>query len=150
METYSFLRGLADSWALLLLVLFFVGVILFVFRPGSRKAHRDAADAPPEDEHEGDVRRPQEQGGQPDEHRVGPRQLGAEHLGDQPGGQHAMGDPLAEDRGLRIVGIEVHRVGVASHGGEEHDIRLGDRLAEAGRETDREILETQAVGHGRS
>ncbi|MDQ1900459.1 cbb3-type cytochrome c oxidase subunit 3 [Paracoccus sp. WLY502] len=45
METYSFLRGLADSWALLLLVLFFVGVILFVFRPGSRKAHRDAAES---------------------------------------------------------------------------------------------------------
>ena len=45
METYSFLRGLADSWALLLLVLFFVGVILFVFRPGSRKAHRNAAES---------------------------------------------------------------------------------------------------------
>ena len=45
METYSFLRGLADSWALLLLVLFFVGVILFVFRPGSRKTHRDAAES---------------------------------------------------------------------------------------------------------
>ncbi len=45
METYSFLRGLADSWALLLLVLFFLGVILFVFRPGSRKTHRDAAES---------------------------------------------------------------------------------------------------------
>ncbi|WP_374299821.1 cbb3-type cytochrome c oxidase subunit 3 [Paracoccus sp. (in: a-proteobacteria)] len=45
METYSFLRGLADSWALLLLTLFFVGVILFVFRPGSRKPHRDAAES---------------------------------------------------------------------------------------------------------
>lgn len=45
METYSFLRGLADSWALLILVLFFLGVILFVFRPGSRKAHRDAAES---------------------------------------------------------------------------------------------------------
>ena len=45
METYSFLRGLADSWALLLLVLFFVGVILFVFRPGSGKTHRDAAES---------------------------------------------------------------------------------------------------------
>ncbi len=43
METYSFLRELADSWALVLLVLFFVGVILYVFRPGSRRAHNDAA-----------------------------------------------------------------------------------------------------------
>lgn len=45
METYSFLRGLADSWALLLLVLFFVGVIGFVFRPGARKAQNDAAES---------------------------------------------------------------------------------------------------------
>ena len=45
METYSFLRGLADSWALLVLVLFFVGVVLFVFRPGSRRKHRDAAES---------------------------------------------------------------------------------------------------------
>lgn len=43
METYSFLRTLADSWVLLLLTLFFVGVVLFAFRPGSRKAHDDAA-----------------------------------------------------------------------------------------------------------
>lgn len=43
METYSFLRELADSWALVVLVLFFVGVIAFVFRPGSRRAHNDAA-----------------------------------------------------------------------------------------------------------
>ena len=45
METYSFLRGLADSWALLALVLFFVGVVLFVFRPGSRRTHKDAAES---------------------------------------------------------------------------------------------------------
>lgn len=45
METYSFLRGLADSWALLALVVFFVGVVLFVFRPGSRRTHKDAAES---------------------------------------------------------------------------------------------------------
>ena len=45
METYSFLRALADSWALLALVLFFVGVVLFVFRPGSRRTHKDAAES---------------------------------------------------------------------------------------------------------
>lgn len=45
METYSFLRGLADSWALVVLVLFFVGVIAFVFRPGSRRKHDDAAES---------------------------------------------------------------------------------------------------------
>ncbi|MFZ5962254.1 cbb3-type cytochrome c oxidase subunit 3 [Thalassococcus sp. BH17M4-6] len=46
METYSFLRELADSWMLLLLFLFFVGVIAWVFRPGSRKTHQDTADIP--------------------------------------------------------------------------------------------------------
>lgn len=45
MEIYSFLRELADSWALLLLVLFFVGMVLFVFRPGARRLQRDAAES---------------------------------------------------------------------------------------------------------
>lgn len=43
MERYSFLRQLADSWVLLILVLVFLGVIVFVFRPGSGWLHRDAA-----------------------------------------------------------------------------------------------------------
>ena len=46
METYTFLRELADSWVLLALSLFFLGAIIWVFRPGSRKIHRDAADIP--------------------------------------------------------------------------------------------------------
>ena len=45
METYSFLRTLADSWVLLALTLIFVGVILFVFRPGARRSQRDAAES---------------------------------------------------------------------------------------------------------
>lgn len=44
METYSFLRHLADSWFLLAMTAFFVGAILWVFRPGSRKSHQDAAE----------------------------------------------------------------------------------------------------------
>ena len=43
METYSALRGFADSWGLLLLFLFFVGVVVWVFRPGARRKHDDAA-----------------------------------------------------------------------------------------------------------
>ncbi|MFV0513585.1 MAG: CcoQ/FixQ family Cbb3-type cytochrome c oxidase assembly chaperone [Jhaorihella sp.] len=46
MEDYTFLRQLADSWGLLLLVLVFVGVVVWVFRPGSRKTHRDTANIP--------------------------------------------------------------------------------------------------------
>ncbi|MFN7223793.1 MAG: cbb3-type cytochrome oxidase subunit 3 [Paracoccaceae bacterium] len=37
------LREFADSWALLSLFVIFLGVIAWVWRPGSRKAHDDAA-----------------------------------------------------------------------------------------------------------
>ncbi len=43
MELYSFLRQLADSWALLLLFLFFVGVVAWAFRPGSKQTHAEVA-----------------------------------------------------------------------------------------------------------
>ncbi|MFD0981778.1 MULTISPECIES: cbb3-type cytochrome c oxidase subunit 3 [Tropicimonas] len=43
MDTYSLMREFADSWMLLFLVLVFLGVILWVFRPGSAKAQRDSA-----------------------------------------------------------------------------------------------------------
>lgn len=43
METYSFLRELADSWGLLAMFVLFLGVVAFVFRPGSRTAQDDAA-----------------------------------------------------------------------------------------------------------
>ena len=46
METYFLLREFADSWVLLALFAFFVGVILFVMRPGSTKVYRDVADIP--------------------------------------------------------------------------------------------------------
>ena len=43
-DTYTLLREFADSWVLLALTLFFLGTILFAWRPGSRvsgsaKAH---------------------------------------------------------------------------------------------------------------
>ncbi|MEM9583076.1 MAG: cbb3-type cytochrome c oxidase subunit 3 [Pseudomonadota bacterium] len=46
METYSFLRELADSWVLLLMTLFFLGTIVWAFRPGSRAIHDDTANIP--------------------------------------------------------------------------------------------------------
>jgi cytochrome c oxidase cbb3-type subunit 4 len=46
METYSFLRELADSWVLLALTVFFLGTIVWAFRPGSRTLHDDVADIP--------------------------------------------------------------------------------------------------------
>ena len=46
MDTYSLLREIADSWVLLALFLFFIGVIVWAFRPGSRDAHRESAEVP--------------------------------------------------------------------------------------------------------
>jgi cytochrome c oxidase cbb3-type subunit 4 len=45
METYTVLRAFADSWALLLLTLFFLGVLVWAFRPGSRALHDAAANS---------------------------------------------------------------------------------------------------------
>jgi len=46
METYSLLRQFADSWMLLALFAFFIGVIIWVFRPGARKKYEDPANIP--------------------------------------------------------------------------------------------------------
>lgn len=46
MDTYSLMREFADSWALLLLFVFFVGVIVWVFRPGSTRQYRNTANIP--------------------------------------------------------------------------------------------------------
>lgn len=46
METYSFLRQLADSWALLAMFAFFAFIVFWALRPGSRAIHDDAANIP--------------------------------------------------------------------------------------------------------
>jgi cytochrome c oxidase cbb3-type subunit 4 len=46
METYTAMRHFADSWGLVAFMLFFIGVILFVFRPGSRQRYDDNARIP--------------------------------------------------------------------------------------------------------
>ena len=46
MDTYSLLREFADSWMLLALFAFFIGVVIWVMRPGSRSAYQDVADIP--------------------------------------------------------------------------------------------------------
>lgn len=50
METYSLLREIADSWVLLAMFIFFIGVIVWAFRPGSRDTHRDASEIPMRDD----------------------------------------------------------------------------------------------------
>ncbi len=46
MESYTLLRQFADSWMLLLLFAFFIGVVAWAFRPGSSKVYADTADIP--------------------------------------------------------------------------------------------------------
>lgn len=43
METYSALRAFADSWMLLAMTLFFLGVVVWALRPGSRRTHAETA-----------------------------------------------------------------------------------------------------------
>lgn len=50
METYTAMRHFADSWALLGLTLFFFGVVVFAFRPGSKASADSAANIPLNDD----------------------------------------------------------------------------------------------------
>lgn len=43
---YETLRDFADSWFLLAMVIFFIGVVLYTLRPGSQRTHDDIADIP--------------------------------------------------------------------------------------------------------
>lgn len=51
MDTYTILRHFADSWVLLAMLLFFVGIVLWTFRPGARKTHEDLAHLPLRNDH---------------------------------------------------------------------------------------------------
>lgn len=46
MEEYTILRQFADSWMLLLLFVFFIGIVIWVFRPGASKEYKDTANIP--------------------------------------------------------------------------------------------------------
>ncbi|MBN8969090.1 MAG: cbb3-type cytochrome c oxidase subunit 3 [Afipia sp.] len=50
METYTAMRHMADSWGLLCMALFFVGAVIFAFRPGSRALADEAAQIPLKDD----------------------------------------------------------------------------------------------------
>jgi len=50
METYTAMRHFADSWGLLAMTLFFIGAVLFVFRPGTKSKAEEAGRIPLEDE----------------------------------------------------------------------------------------------------
>lgn len=50
MEIYTAMRHFADSWGLLAMALFFVGAVMFAFRPGSRTMADEAARIPLQDD----------------------------------------------------------------------------------------------------
>ena len=50
MDQYTAMRHFADSWGLLGMTLFFIGVILFVFRPGSKQIAESAKAIPFKDD----------------------------------------------------------------------------------------------------
>ncbi len=45
-QTYTLFRAFADSWAMLAIFGFFIGVVFWAFRPGSTKTYSDVADIP--------------------------------------------------------------------------------------------------------
>jgi len=52
METYSLLREFADSWFLIVMLVFFLGTWVFAFWPSLRSAREDAAGIPFRDDKE--------------------------------------------------------------------------------------------------
>ena len=51
MDTYSILRAFADSWFLIAMFTFFLGVVIWAFLPSQRSARDDAASIPFRDQH---------------------------------------------------------------------------------------------------
>ncbi len=43
METYTWLRAFADSWHLLFMFCFFIGVFIYILRPGASEVHDETA-----------------------------------------------------------------------------------------------------------
>ncbi len=46
METYTAMRQFADSWGMVGMGLFFLGVIVFTLRPGGKRQAQEAANIP--------------------------------------------------------------------------------------------------------
>ncbi len=45
-DTYSLLREIADNWFMLGIFTFFIGTVIWAFRPGSTKAYADTVNIP--------------------------------------------------------------------------------------------------------
>jgi len=47
---YTILRELADSWFMLMMFMFFIGVIIFAFRPGTKVSYDRLRNLPLQDD----------------------------------------------------------------------------------------------------
>jgi len=43
---YDFLREFADSWGMLAMLVIFLGIAVYAFRPGTKKLYEDISDIP--------------------------------------------------------------------------------------------------------
>lgn len=43
---YDLLREFADSWGMLAMLLIFLGIVVYAFRPGTKKLYEDISDIP--------------------------------------------------------------------------------------------------------
>jgi len=50
METYTLLRAFADSWFLIAMTTFYLGVFIWVIRPGSNRIHNEISQIPLRDD----------------------------------------------------------------------------------------------------
>jgi len=45
MEIYTLLRSFADSWHLLFMFVFFLGMVVWIFRPSAKRTHVETANS---------------------------------------------------------------------------------------------------------
>lgn len=50
MSLYEQLRHFADSWWLVVMVVMFIGIVIWVFRPGAKKSYDEQAKIPLKDQ----------------------------------------------------------------------------------------------------
>ena len=79
---------------------------------------------------------------------AGTRKLGAEHGRDQRAAPHAVRDHFVEHRRVGVLGIDVRRVDVARHDGEELDVVGAQRAGQAGAVADLDLVVSAVLDVG--
>lgn len=72
------------------------------------------------------------------------RQAGAQHGRNEASREHAVGDAALEHRVFGILGVQMHRVVVARHGGKQQNVRFRHGFGVFGALTNGEIFEVNS------